>query len=137
VCLSAVLFSGVDVGGVPDVRSVDRVDHGCYSNHPNTGDDMVTLMHLLRSAISDATPSGKDNRMAIHIPRARSKPRSRSATVSRTGAYTVAIVAGCGHRAHVGTCPVCQRAQLQRQATHLAAAKAARARWQAAKALSA
>jgi hypothetical protein len=72
--------------------------------------------------------------MAIRITRARSKPRSQSANVSRAGTYTVPIVAGCGHTAHVGTCPACQRAQRQRQAAHLAAAKAARAQWQAAKA---
>ena len=74
--------------------------------------------------------------MAIRITRARSKPRSQSANVSRTGTYTVRIVAGCGHTAHVGTCPACQRAQRQRQAAHLAAAQAARTRWQAVKAFS-
>jgi hypothetical protein len=74
--------------------------------------------------------------MAIRITRPRSKPRSQSANVSRTGTYTVPIVAGCTHAAHVGTCPGCQRAQRQRQAAHLAAANAARAQWQAAQAFS-
>lgn len=74
--------------------------------------------------------------MAIRITRAKSKPRSQSANVSRPGTYTVPIGAGCGHTAHVGTCPACQRAERQRQAAHLPAAKAARAQWQAAKAFS-
>jgi hypothetical protein len=55
--LSAMFLRGSMSGNVPDVRSVDRADHGRYSNQPNTEDDMATLIHLLRSAIGDATPS--------------------------------------------------------------------------------
>jgi hypothetical protein len=50
----------------------------------------------------------------------------------RARTYIVPNVVGCGHTAHVGTCAACQRVQQQRQAAHLAAARAARARWQAA-----
>jgi hypothetical protein len=50
----------------------------------------------------------------------------------RTHTYSVPNVVSCGHTAHVGTCPACQRVQQQRQAAHLAAARVARARWQAA-----
>jgi hypothetical protein len=46
-----MFFRGSMSGNVPDVRSVDRADHGRYNNHPNTEDDMATLIHLLRSAI--------------------------------------------------------------------------------------
>jgi hypothetical protein len=44
------------LGDVPDVQGADRADHGRYSNDPNIEDDMATLIHLLRSAISYATP---------------------------------------------------------------------------------
>ena len=70
--------------------------------------------------------------MAIPITGAASRPpRSQSVRLARTHTYTVPIVAGCGHTAHVGTCPACQRVQRQRQAAQLAAAQAARAQWQA------
>jgi hypothetical protein len=66
------------------------------------------------------------------ITRAKSKPpRSQSVSLSRTHTYSEPIVAGCAHTAHVGTCPACQRVAQERQAAHLAAAKAARAEWQA------
>ena len=62
------------------------------------------------------------------------EPESKPTVVVIDGAHTYSVpnVVSCGHTAHVGSCPACQRIQLQRQAAHLAAAQAARARWQAA-----
>ena len=70
--------------------------------------------------------------MGHTITKANSKPpRSQSVSLSSTHAYSVPVVAGCGHTTHVGTCPACQRVERARQAAHLVAAKAARAEWQA------
>jgi hypothetical protein len=85
-----------------------------------------------RSVMKHTTPFQGGHAHGHPITRAKSKPpRSQSVRLSRTHTYSVPIVAGCGHTAHVGTCPVCQRVARERQAAHLAAAKAARAEWQA------